>query len=348
MQPKLIRFLLPLCLSVAAVRAEVQTSEIQGFVKASAPANTDTLVSPVFSRPVAWYGAVQSVSGNHVTVAGTTGWTTNQYAPGTDTYYVRVRSGTLNGQIFTVVSNDATSVLLDNAGFNLGQLAASDQLELVPYWTLGTLYPASQAGVSFIASTSSLVRQTELYFYDPNGVGYNRTASFTYYFYNGAWRKFGANVTVSYNNIVVPPDTYFVHRNKAAATTLTLVGRVHPGSLGTVLESQLSTKQDNYVAVGYPVDLTLRQTALGGSGGFATSSSDVTHADELLVYDPTQTGINRTPSATYYYYNGGWRKSGASSATDFSDSVTLTAGGGFIVRKAAGGMSGVWTFNSNL
>ncbi len=348
MQSKVIRILLPLCVSLAAVRAEVQTSEIQGFVKTSALANTDTLVSPIFSRPVAWYGAVQSVSASRVTVAGTTGWSTNQYAPATDTYYVRVRGGTLNGLIFTVVSNDATSVMLDGAGFDLTQLAASTQLELVPYWSLGTLYPASQAGVSFVATTSVLVHQTELLVFDASGVGINRAASATYFYYNGAWRKNGASTATSFNSVVIGPDAYLMQRNKAAATALTRAGRVHPGRMATVIEAMPATGQDNLIAVGYPLDLTLRQTGLGGSSAFTTTTSAMSPLDELLVYDTTQSGINRAPSATYIYYSGGWRKLGASMSVDFSDSVTLSAGTGFIVRKVSAGTTGIWNFDTNL
>ena len=348
MQTKFLRLLLPLGLGLAAAHAATQTSDIQGFIQTTAPANTDTLVSPSFGRAAVWAGAVQSVSGSRIALAGSPGWTSDQYAPAASTYYVRLLSGALQGQFFTVASNDSASVLVDSAGLDLSQIAASDRLELAPYWTLGTLYPAGQAGTAFVASTSTLVRQTELYFYDSAGAGINRAPAATYYFFNGAWRKVGSAATVSFDSKVVLPDAYFLHRNKAAATTLTLVGRVQPGKLGTLVEARSDVAQDNFVAVAYPLGLTLRQLGLADTAGFTTSMSTLARADELYVYDSAQTGINRAPSASYYYYDGGWRKVGASAATDFSDSVTLPAGGGFIVRRAAGGTTGSWVFDTTL
>ena len=345
----LLRFLLPVAVGLAtASAATVQTSDIQGLLRVSAPANTDTIVSPVFSRTPVWTGAVQTVSGNRVTVAGTPGWTANQFTPGADTYYVRARGGALNGLFFTVVSNDATSLVLDNAGFNLSQFTTGDSLELVPYWTLGTLYPASQAGTSFVATAAPLVHQTELLVYDANGVGVNRPASATYFHYNGAWRKNGAATTLSFNNVVIGPDSYLLQRNKAAATTLVRSGRVHPGRISTVLEAFPTAAQDNLVAVGYPIDVTLRQTGIGGSAAFATTTSALSPKDEILVYNTAQTGINRAPSAVYIYFNNGWRKLGTGLDVDFSDSVTLPAGAGFIVRKVAAATAAVWNYDTNL
>lgn len=348
MQTSLLRLLLPVCLGLTAVHAATQTSDIQGFVQTTAPAGTDTLVSPVFGRAAVWAGAAQGVAGNWLTVAGGPAWTADRYAPGADTYYIRVLSGALQGQFLTVASNTAAALLVDSGGLDLGQIVAGDRLELVPYWTLGTLYPANRAGVSFIASTSSLSRQTELFFYDASGTGINRAPAAGYYFYNGAWRKVGSPVTSSFNAVIVPPDAYFLHRNKAAATTLTQLGRVHPGKLATLLETRPAAAQDNFVAVAWPLGLTLRQTGLAGSAGFTASASALARTDELYVYDSAQTGINRAPSATYYYYNGGWRKVGVSAATDFSDGVVLAAGGGFVVRRTAGGTTGAWIFDTNL
>lgn len=334
----------------AGLRAQTQTSEILGCVRTTALPNTDSFISAPLARPAVWAGTVGSgeASATRLTVSGSPGWTTDQFAPGASTYHVRVLTGLLRGQFLTVVSNDANSLQVDPTGFDLTVVAPGEKIELAPYWTLGSLYPASQAGVSFIPSTSSLVRQTELYFYDAAGNGINRAPSVTYFFYNGAWRKVGATITLSFDRTVVPPDSYFIQRNKAAASTPTFVGRVHAGALGTLIETRAGVAQDNYMAVGYPLGATLRRIGLAGSAAFTTSTSPLVRADQLLVYDPTQTGINRAASATYFYYNGGWRKVGALVTTDFSDTVTLPATGGFIVRRAAGGTTGAWVFETNL
>ena len=314
----------------------------------SAPANTDTPVSPSFGRPPVWRGLLTAVSGNVLTIAGTPGWTVNHYAPVTEIYYVRLMTGTLAGHYFVVATNTANTVTVDNAGLDLSVITAGNQAELAPFWTLGTFYPASYANVSFVPSASPLARQTEILFYDPAGTGVNRSPTETYYFYNAAWRKVGASVATSYNTKVLLPDTYFLHRNKVTATTLTVGGRLFTSKLTTVVEARSATQQDNYVTMAHPAQVSLRNTGLVSSGAFSTSLSPLSRTDQLFVFNPAQTGFNRSASATYYYYNSGWRKVGAAVTVDFSDSVFLTPGSGFIIRKAAGPTSPQWSFDTHL
>jgi uncharacterized protein (TIGR02597 family) len=338
-------------LSAPFVFADITASEIQGFIKFTVPANTDTLVSPALGRPVAWSGAVNTVSAGRLAVASAPGWAADQFVPTNshpDTFYVRILSGALRGHYFTIASNDATSVLLDNAGFDLSAVKPGDSVEIAPYWTLGTLYPSSMANSSFTPSSSALFRQTELYFYDVSGVGINRAPSKTYYYCNGAWRQVGASITTSFNNAVILPDTYFLQRNKGKATALTESGRVLKSAVATVIEGGTSLQQDNFIALPFPVGVTLRQTALFESGAFKPTVSASSHEDELLVFDDTATGINRSPNAIYFYFDNGWRKTGAALTEDFSDSVILAAGHGFVVRKAAGSSAQMWTYETNL
>jgi uncharacterized protein (TIGR02597 family) len=324
--------------------ADTVTSDISGYLKISAPSTTDTPISPVFARDTIWRSTVASVSGSTITVSGTPGWTAGALAPGTDTYHVRLTSGALKGQFLTITGNAAGSVTVDSAGLDLASLTAGDTLEIAPYWTLGTLYPAGDAGTKFIASSSPGSRETELLFYNTN-TGINRAPSTSYYFYNGAWRKVGASASISFDSTLIYPDAYFIQRNKSAATSVVLTGRVLPAFVSTILEGA-ATQNDNYIALAYPVDITLTQSGLAANG-FAASSSPGSITDRLLVFDPAITGYNRAPSATYYYYNSGWRKVGASASTDFS-SVTIPAGSGFIIRKAANSTSSTWQFDTQL
>jgi uncharacterized protein (TIGR02597 family) len=340
-------FLVAALVATSTAFADTVTSDISGYVKISAPATTDTPIAPVLARSTIWRDTVASVSGSVITVSGSPAWTAGTLAPGADTYYVRLTSGALKGHFFTITANDAGSVTVDSAGLDLSTVAAADTLEIAPYWTLATLYPAGDAGTTFIASSSPLVRQTELLFYDASGTGINRSPTALYYFYNGAWRKVGAAVSTSFDNTLIYPDTYFIQRNKADATTVVLTGRVQPSFVSTILEGTASTQNDNYIALTYPSDVTLARTGLASSG-FTASNSPLNIADRLLLFDPAGTGYNRSPSAIYYYYNNGWRKVGASISTDYSDSVTIPAGTGFIVRKAANAASSTWQFDTQL
>jgi uncharacterized protein (TIGR02597 family) len=344
-------FLLSLAIGFATncfVKAE--DSDICGFIQLSAQASTDTHISPAFSRPCVWRDRITSITSNTFSIGGSPNWSANAFVPSvnqTDTYYVKILSGALNGLFFTITGNDATSVTIDNAGVDLSTLAPGDQIEIAPYWTLGTLYPASEAGTKFIASSSPLARQTEIMPYDASSTGINRTPSNGYFFYNGAWRKIGSNIAISFDNTVLYPDSYFLQRNKANATSPLFLGRVNTASISTILEGAPSTQNDNYTALSFPLDVTLNRSGLASSG-FSSSPSPGSITDRLLLFDPSLTGYNIAPSATYYYYNNAWRKVGSSASIDFGNSVNLPAGGGFIIRKATGASSAIWQFNTQL
>lgn len=330
-----------MCLVGFAWAAETATSEPVGALVRSAAANTDTLVSVSFSRPPAARGVIASVSGSTLTASGSPGWTTNAFLTSA-THYVRMLSGTHRGQFFVVTGNGASTITVDSAGLNLSLIAAGDTFEVTPFWTLGTLFPASAAGTSFTSSPNPANLGTQLLFYSHATVATNRAPSTTYFFMNGAWRRTGDALTTSFDNTIIFPDMFFVVRNRAAATSLTQLGRVQPVGLGTLLEGGNSTsRNDNIVAIAHPVNMTLGQLGLVASG-FLSSPTPVPR-DQVLLYDQNATGYNRAPVETYFYYNSGWRKAGDSLSNEYSN-VTIPAGAGFIIRKSVGSASHAWTF----
>lgn len=320
--------------------AETASSEPVGAFVSTAAANTDTRISATLARPPAARGAVASVAGNVISVSGSPAWTANTFVA-TNTHYVRFLTGALRGQFLIVTANGSASLTVDSAGLTLTTLAVGDTFEVTPFWTLGTLFPPSLAGTAFTATSSAFLPQTQLLFFDGNGTGINRAANAIYFFFNGAWRKSGANIQLSYDHTLIYPDSFFIQRNKSAGTTLSYVGRVQPGALGTILEGA-TTQNDNFMSIAFPVDITLANSGLATSG-FQVTTSTFQVKDQLLWFDPAGTGINRAADAIYFYFNGAWRKSGQPVTSDFGSTV-LKAGTGFIVRKAANGTSATTTY----
>lgn len=327
------------------IAQSVRYSTPVGGQRKSAAANTDTLVSPTFVRPAIWRGTTASASGSTIVLSDAPAWEGGSFSAFGKPTYVRFTSGPLKGHYFTVTACSGSTLTVDSAGFNLSQAANGDGAEVAPYWTLITLFPASAAGTSFIASPNAISRQTELLFFDATQTGINRAASSIYYFSNGAWRKTGAAVVTSFNDTVIYPDTYFLMRNKAGATTITHVGRVQDGALGTVIVAASSTENDNFLALSFPADVTLDQSGLA-NGAFTATTTPFQRKDTLLWFNPENTGINNAASAVYYYYNGAWRKVGSPITTDFGSTVKLNAGSGFIVRKASAGSTATWVFHT--
>ena len=329
-------------LAVGAV-AQTATTNPVGFVKLTELAASDTIVSAPLERASEFQGKVSAISGSTITVQGSPAWTANQflYAAGSqpETYMVRITSGARSGAYFTVLGNTTTALTIDLNGDSISTVVAGDTLSISPYWTLGTIFPASDAGVSFEASASALARKTELLFTSANAVGVNPSASAIYFFYNTAWRKVGSAVTTSFSDTAILPDSYFVVRNKTVGGSLTIVGSVLTSKAELGLTSLAAGAQDNLVAITRPVDVSLNDSGLISSGAFQASTSALSRKDQIYVFDNTVAATNKSATAIYYYLNNGWRKVGAAATTDFGTDLVFKAGAGVAIRKAANGVA---------
>jgi uncharacterized protein (TIGR02597 family) len=252
------------------------------------------------------------------------------------------------GSWYTVTANGTNTLTVNLNGDSLGAVAAGTTISLVPFWTLGTAFPASAAGTSYIDSTTPKSPQTLVLMPDLTSEGINLAASASYFHYNGSWRLSGADPTVVYDDTVLPPSNYFTVRNSATATTFTPCGAVSINRLTIPLNTQPSTQQDNAVAVARPIGVDLNDTDLVSSGAFVASTSIKSPADLLLTYDNTVVGENKSAAAIYFYYNGAWRQAGADSTVDYGSTV-IPAGSALTIRKAANntGLTGFWQNTPN-
>ena len=419
-------------MSNAFSQTATATTDPVGYTTASLLANSDTLVSIPFTRPAAYTGAIASISGSTITLAGSPGFTASQYvyASGTqsNTYYAiigpmltsltgtvsvtngsaavtgsgfsaivtgdefivnglaynvasvasdtaltlsRAFTGTTatgqtasydhspkEGSYYMVTANDTASVTVNLNGDSLSTVAANTSVSLIPYWTLGTAFPDSAAGISYIASTgtNTRTRQTQILLPDLTSAGFNLAPSADYIYYSSAWRLLtasGADTTNSYDDVILPTTTYFTVRNSTTATSFTPSGGVYMNRLSLPLDTQKLNSQDNAVAVPRPANVALNDLGLISSGAFvaSTGTNTRTRGDTLLTYDNTQTGLNKAPSASYIYYSGAWRLLGANgvdTSTDYG-TTTIAYGTGITIRKApfASGLTSFWQNTRN-
>jgi len=330
-----------LLLGTAAFAQTVATDPV-GFTTTACPANSDTLTSVPFTRPPEFIGATASATATTLTVSGTP-WTANQfvYVAGSQpkTYFVLIgphaSTNPKEGLFFQITANTANTLTLNTGGDDLSSVAAATQILVIPYNTLASVFPNSDAGVSFITSPSVVNRQTQILIPNYTGVGTNLSTAITYFHFNGAWRRFGNPLTEDHGDDPFVNAGYFTVRNAATGTTLTTLGSVLTKNTTTPLFTRAgatSVQQDNYVTVIRPIDVKLNDLGLITSGAFLPSPSAVNRIDQLLAYDNTQVAINKSSSATYFYFNGAWRKFGQPLTTDFGND-TIPAGTGFIIRK---------------
>ena len=241
------------------------------------------------------------------------------------------------GRIYTILASDSNSITLNLNGDTIASVGAGTQIQIIPYWTLGTLFPATAAGTAFTSSTSTKLAylQTQVLIPDYTAAGINLAAPYFYYFSsaNNRWQQYG--VTGNANDVILQPNGYVIVRNPAStpASTVTIQGNVPMTRTAVVLNNLTTGPQDNFAGIARPVDVTLNNLGLISSGVFqsSTSSKLAYIQDELLVFDNTTPVIFKAAGKFYYYMNGVWRLYG-DSADHGSD--VIPAGTGFLIRKA--------------
>jgi uncharacterized protein (TIGR02597 family) len=346
------RCLLPLFVTLASFsicpdRAFAQSvpTDPVGFSTSSLLGNSDTYVSFPFTRPFAFMGAVSSISGNVITVAGNPGWATSPqqfvYAAGTQPnhYYVLLGNGGSSnpkeGHFYSVNANGSNTLTVDTTADNLTGVTANTKVTLVPYWTPATIFPATDANVSFTPTASPPTYQTLIRVPDYSASGINLPDAAQYYFNSNAWRRVSDGLDHGDDPLV--PDGYIVIENSNGAPTLPMTnkGAVALRKISSPLETSTSTAQDNPLGLVRPVDVSLDATGLGPANGSFGAN------DQLLVFNNTQAALSKSPGVYYYDTtvgnSGGWRLTGDTVATNDHGADIIPMGAGFIVRKAQTG-----------
>jgi uncharacterized protein (TIGR02597 family) len=310
---------------VTCVRAAA-TSEPVGFSTVTLAPASDRFVSVLFLRPAVFAGTISSVTGNVVSLSGAPGWSPAQfvYAAGSqpNTYFVLLGSGAGEGRSFAITGNGTNTLDLDLTSGSLAGAAAGDALRIVPYWTLGTLFPPAAAGVSFTPTTDVNSLQTVVSLFIPR-VGINPVPGAAFFHFSGAWRQTGQSISSNKDDQVVGLNSPIKIRNAGTGGVLVLAGSVVMQKLALPIATQMGGQQDNLVALARPVPLTLNESGLGAGGAFAASANALVRSDLVMVTDYSVPGMNDAASVFYIYYNSGWRKLGQPLTADFGSDVVF-------------------------
>ena len=325
-----------------------------GYVTQSFPTNSDTFIVPQLQRPSEFAGTVSSVSllTNGTATLSLAGSllpaNAFQYVSGTQpkTYYALVTAGNLIGTYFTIVSNAVNTITISHDGLTP---SSSDitAVECRPYWTLNTLFPPSDANVSFVPSASQLGgnRRTQIMIPNFSGSGINRAAALTF-FYNASanvadWVSTSATA-VKAGDTIIPPDQYLILRNTGGTPrvlTQTVAGSLVVSPFATYLSTEIIStnnrtgQNDNYLGFPRATDYRLSQLGFTDNNFFQSISKlGGGRRDTLLVYSTTGSGINRAASKTYFRFSGSWYDTGNTSNP--VDPV-IPAGSALCVRKFA-------------
>jgi uncharacterized protein (TIGR02597 family) len=285
-----------------------------GYVTTTVAANSDGVLSAALHRAALFSGSVASIDDlDSISVTGTPGFSADEYAGGVN--FVLFTSGSREGLWAVVTANgvdtiDLTFVTQDFGSAVDDRVEAGDTFDVIPFWTPGTLLP--EGGTS--AGTQLLVYSRE-----QAGINLSPVSIYTlfdaYGWYNGP---------DDVNNAAIYPDESVVVRNKSAEPlSLVQSGAVPMAAFRTVLAAvSVGVQQDIRMTTGLASSVAMRDLLDPGVAAVG---------DQILLYDQTQTGENKSPVTIATYFDVyGWY----SGPNDLNGRL-LEPGEGFVYRKSA-------------
>ena len=376
-------YLIPaaLSLSLAGASANTAASPPIGFNKVTMQPGSDAVISAPFHQKPAFTGKVSTAThtGGGAIVAGediiitteaNVDWSGQDFS---DLYYVRFTSGPKEGFFYTVIGNTQPangqgSLTLDVCGDDCSAVgvAADNTFSLIPHWTISLLFPEVDGPP--VAPTSLDPWEG---FADPNfsqilipdtlGDGINKAPNLTLVHFEGDWKVFTDLFGPSQDNFVILPHSHFIVRNDQANPAevdleICISGRVPTGKHVLQVDGLVAGQHDTYVSHDRPIPVTLDELGEGMIGtAFAASNlfSATGLQDQILVWDNSQAGINKSPTKTYIYQEAnvgppavteGWAL--FSNPFEVKGSDTLEPGEVFIIRRAAGSAESEFIVNN--
>lgn len=305
--------------------AQVVTAPV-GFVSVTVPAASDAALGAPLSRAEEFQGVIESISGNTITVAGTPGWTANQfvYASGTQpkTYFARIDSGAKEGLIATIASNSTGSVTVTlpsgedftNISTNAALVSPAttgDSISIAPYWTPASLITGVVAG-------------TQILRYPTATPGTNLSSAATYLFNGTNWFQGATNVNdVAFGNA----EGFVLRNNSASPQTISITGSVPmTGHRTRLVTLAANTSQDQRIFYNSPIPEII---------GNVFPPTALTAGDRLLAFDNTATGKNKSSSATLLWTGSAWMQG----STNVTTTYQLQPGNSYVFRKNQSGAS---------
>jgi len=326
-----------LALSTSLFGSTVTTTPV-GYITKTVSANADLRLGLPFKQAASFTGAAAAVS------AGTVSVSTTMPDVTTASHYLWITSGTLEGNWYVVSSSDASSVTVSDDLETAG-LVASDTFEVIPLWTLNTLFPD---GAGFTASPDPFAPVAFILTSDITGEGTNLAPGTAYFYHDGSlgpagWYINGDIAAGTQNTVALSPEAYITIRNGTSSDiTATVSGTVPATVVNNDVIQRAAGDQDNQIPNPYPASVTLSNSGLetGSTPALTPSPDPFAPIDLLLVFDAQPTATNPAPDKVFFYHDGslgpaGWYLNG-DIAAGTQDAYEIPAGAAIVVRRASG------------
>jgi len=316
-------------------------SPVSGYLKIQCPGGSDTRVSAPFHPVAAWSGpltsAPQMAGGGIIRLA--VGLPpeieVGEFTASPHWALCRTLSGTA-GRHFFITAHNGSSIDVEDAAGDWTGVSAGAQIEVIPAWTLDSLFPAAQQS-TFHLSTGRLAptRGSELLLFNQVGKGTKLAPSRRFFITSSGWTSVDAFVAAG-NTMIAPGEAFMIrHPAGTAATEFVASEQVYGEVVRLGFRISDGTAQDTTLAPPRPVKVALAELDLA-PGLFEESGSNlpIDRKDELLVFDNAASGLNKTPSGTFFRKAGQWIEDIA--GYPVADLVKIEPSVGLVIRKAAG------------
>ncbi len=333
-----------------SIEAQV-TSDLVGFNKVACPEGEDTVITvpfirkPVFSGVV---GVLSSKSARNVTLspAGGGGMAANAFT--VSPHYLRFRDGgSLAGAWFPIESNTTGGIVVRHNGLDFSAVQSGDPFDVVPHWTLGTIWPkGTQTAIHQSSGKLPPSRSTVVLLADVTSAGIRLAPNKIFFLTAEGWFQSKSLFPAS-DDVVVPPGQVLIVRHPAnsGSTEFISMNHVHSVAHQSSLRTNADAPQDNFVGLMRPIPVALSALDLDSEAFVDSISNDPgDRNDELLVYDSYSGTSNREPDRSYLRVGGEWRLNDGSTYPA-SDDVLIPPSAGIVIRKAttAAGESVIWS-----
>ncbi len=333
-------------LSMGGLRAESFVTQPVGYFTITCRSGSDTIASAPFRREVVFRGTLDAeptLAGGLTTLTPTTLSGDFTSVP----HYLVFRDGSsAEGRHFPVVTQDGATLGIELGDLESPGLTTGDDFELIPYWTLDTLFPADNATIHESAGLLLHERGTEILFFDTGSAAINLAPSRKFFRIAAGWREATRGFPDA-GAVIIPPGTSFVIRHPASAGDTAFVAYQYVDDEVKAYPLLTSTQgsRDNHLASVRPVPTRLRELDLEAPAFLASASTaGQDRGDELHVFDSVEAAVNRRASAVFFRVAGQWVEDDEAETFPNADETLIAPGAGLMIRKAAtvDGAVAVW------
>jgi uncharacterized protein (TIGR02597 family) len=296
----------------------VASTDLEGFYGSACPSGSDTALAQPFQRRPVFRGAAAAEASGVDRIKPAFLLPSQRLIPDVfANHFVRGLGGAGAGHFYRILGNTDLEVILEISPGEVPAFAVGQAFEIVPYWTLSTLFQSDMNPAVHDSSGDSVFgRRTTLMLSNITSTGTNLGAGGIYYRpESDTWKVAfdhdpSSSVGDNADGVGIEPDAYFTVRHRPVSDLTTLgicYGSVSPAALRVPISTLAGDSQDNPVGLGNGFSTTLEDLALRADSAFVDSLGTGIFArrDTLLVYDNALAAQLKVASAIYYYFDDG-------------------------------------------